>query len=153
MKQILILFILVGISSCVFALDEGDRLTQAQLDMIPADTVHLQCQNEGIINDWNTHRVIVKTSCLSIEKVQNLLVPTPYLIVRNKNEVFNRTYATIITDFLQLGLTKLKIAYRAEMVNKFKEYRFEARESIRRYQTNDVSQIINELILTEGELN
>jgi len=145
------LIIILIILPNVFALVEGDRLTQAQLDMIPVDTVSLQCQNEGITNDWNTHRVIVETSCLSIVKDKNLL--QPYLIVRNKNEVFNQTYATIITDFLQLGLTKLKIVYRTELVNKFKEYRLEARNNIRRYQTNDISEIIADLNLTSGELN
>ena len=133
-----------------FAIGEGDKLTQQQLDLMNADTVGLQCRNEGITNDFPNRYVYAQASCLSIEKIEGT---RPYLIVRNIESVFSKPYSNILLDILTWGLNQTRINYHQITLANFQGYRANCRDSIRQNQTNDINQAINQLNLDQNELN
>lgn len=88
MKKITL--IILGIflfSFLVYAIGEGDEVSQEQLDSINADTIGLQCRVEdsNLTKLERTHKVegkyyyVRNVSCLDIEKIDDDL----YKIVRN----------------------------------------------------------------------
>lgn len=144
-KTILFALVLVCLAGVVSAIDEGQILTQAQIDNMNFDTANLQCRFDGLQTRLLDGRFEFDFSCLSLE-----ISGARYKVIRqNIAEYFT------IREYLDCRKTGTRIecilSVRDAVLYFFRSDRLSLRTWLKEFQTK--SPDISEGDLEWGDLN
>lgn len=119
----------------VSAWQEGDRLSQPQLDAVNLDTVSYACKEENVsLETARVHPVIsIDHSCLRVAKDTT---PTrPYFVYRERYTAAEFSVEQIVGCFFTRSINHCAAFYQNVLTNNRVEKKKEIRESVRRFQT------------------
>ncbi len=149
MKKWLIGIVFLLFAMNVFALDENQTYTQAQLDAINPNTEILGCQNNGHILNLEMRRITYYNSCLKIVKLSD----DQYIAKRTTFKSLNMTFGEIKAKFQEVGLIEMIKFFNRQLFGNFLAARHGIKETITQNQTNNLITIFeNNVGIDQNEL-
>lgn len=152
MKKIIYVGMALLLALFVLGINEGDGLTQQQVDNINADTIGLHCQPEeghlGIVyKDGNIYKgnYYRNASCRSIRKnntnyVVTRISDTPKFLIKNYKRCVNNYYGYLYLNPSQL-IKYCNSEYNAKLRRQFNQWKKSIRQDIKDFQTPEEASI------------